>query len=86
MDAVAGLMLKQFGVEGPFEDDVIFPEILNICAGNLATELKNRNREIAISPPENPYGFAPDTEDVRYIQIIADDCVMFKFCIYLTCL
>ena len=84
VDTVAKRMLKRFSIDIPLENNIVFDEVLNICAGNLATKLKQMGMDINISVPDKTKEHCSEADVVYSYRISTKDHYIFKFCIPLS--
>ena len=81
VDDIAMHMLERFSVKAPLKNKIIFDEILNMCAGNLATQLKLIGKDIKISVPDKEKDYCKYSDKVYAYKISTKDQSMFKFCL-----
>ena len=84
IESIAGLLLKRFSIDIPLESKIVFDEVLNMCAGNLVTQLKLIGKNINISVPDKRRDYCQISDKVYAYRISTKDKYIFKFCIPLS--
>ena len=77
-------VLQKFGIDVPMQPEIIFTEILNICAGRMSIEMEKYGAVFHITAPKNQWDFPSGQTPVSYAADIAtDQGFSIKFCFYL---
>ncbi|MDL2317865.1 hypothetical protein LJC74_02055 [Eubacteriales bacterium OttesenSCG-928-A19] len=78
--AVASAMRTRYGVNAYVPSEMIFAEIINIYAGNLAVELQRFGKELTIGVPLSPSEYECHKKEMDMVRMTTDSSILFKLC------